>query len=1002
MGITLADGEKLLNVPAQDRWFSLKDVDWSRSCTKTYYERRGFIAHLLVNFSRVGALIFGMYFTYLASILAPIIWNNVTNPSGLITGKPIPNSLFISVLSVGGAISVLITLFAICTEWFYLPVSARNNRILFKRFGIYFILFIFCVVPLCNIFVFDYDTPPATILAAVGVLTNVIGLGFSVLVAPASIVEEKIYNVDFVGNFTPMTSRQKVLSILMWSLCFISKFIESYYIIFTPVAEVLNLIIGLNTNTCLGGSTLPCEMVRWLLMGILNIMLMTFFFLDSYVWWLLWSAIVQYALSSFRIFKLFNWRKDFASLPDKMFPRLFAVKDANILIHPRILYAQLWNAIVDSLKEDHLINAYQQDNLKFTDLTLLKPVDADEMAIKEPIFIRRVKSSTSLAATINNDSSYPLEKSKSMSSNLTPYNLTASKDIDTESLVTLSMPLESPFSDPAYLQSLKQGASKIQFFPLNSEAERRLKFFAHSLDMEFPEPTSVEKMPAFTVLIPHYHEKLVMGFEDLTKRSETSSFNMLKYLQMLHPHDWENFVQECNDMLLENEDDSKSFISTVSRGDLDPENPSSFPPSLILKTRLWASRRCQTLYRTINGFSKYYDALSVLCKLEYSQQLEKLPTELRDAEVHRLVTEKVRIVVSIQRYADMNQQEKDDVNIIVNAHPELNVVYPERVTDSDGVERVFTFMFDGFCDKDEHGNFIPKMQQELPGWPILGDGKGCNQNHGAFWTRGEIIQVVDANQDNYMEECLKVRSILAEFKTQPRQTPVALVGLREHVMSSGIGAVAEIGATNETNLVTLNQPILNKLGCRMHYGHPDFWNSVYAFTRGGVSKAQKGLHLNEEIYAAMNVLMRGGINKHAEYIQCGKGRDLGLNSVLGFFSKLANGMSEQILSREYYRIGTGLNLDRLFTFFYANPAYVLNTIGAILSMQLFLLVVVCMSSLANNLVACVKYQQLSNGAFLNYGDPNCVILSPWSQWQVKVVLTLYVFFIILFHKMHVH
>ena len=50
------------------------------------------------------------------------------------------------------------------------------------------------------------------------------------------------------------------------------------------------------------------------------------------------------------------------------------------------------------------------------------------------------------------------------------------------------------------------------------------------------------------------------------------------------------------------------------------------------------------------------------------------------------------------------------------------------------------------------------------GNPILGDGKSDNQNHSLIFCRGEYIQLVDANQDNYLEECLKIRSILAEFE----------------------------------------------------------------------------------------------------------------------------------------------------------------------------------------------------------------------------------------------
>ena len=71
-------------------------------------------------------------------------------------------------------------------------------------------------------------------------------------------------------------------------------------------------------------------------------------------------------------------------------------------------------------------------------------------------------------------------------------------------------------------------------------------------------------------------------------------------------------------------------------------------------------------------------------------------------------------------------------------------------------------------------------------------------------------------------------------------------------------------------------------------------------TRGGVSKAQKGLHLNEDIYAGMNVVLRGGRIKHCEYMQCGKGRDLGFGSILNFTTKIGAGMGEQMLSREYF------------------------------------------------------------------------------------------------------
>src|SRR5262245_9660168 len=50
--------------------------------------------------------------------------------------------------------------------------------------------------------------------------------------------------------------------------------------------------------------------------------------------------------------------------------------------------------------------------------------------------------------------------------------------------------------------------SRGEFFPAGSEAERRISFFAQSLTTSIPEPLSVDAMPTFTVLTPHYSEKV--------------------------------------------------------------------------------------------------------------------------------------------------------------------------------------------------------------------------------------------------------------------------------------------------------------------------------------------------------------------------------------------------------------------------------------------------------------------------------------------------------------
>lgn len=52
---------------------------------------------------------------------------------------------------------------------------------------------------------------------------------------------------------------------------------------------------------------------------------------------------------------------------------------------------------------------------------------------------------------------------------------------------------------------------------------------------------------------------------------------------------------------------------------------------------------------------------------------------------------------------------------------------------------------------------------------ILGEGKPENQNSAIIFCFGEVLQAIDMNQDNYLAEALKVRSLIDEFNP-PRYT----------------------------------------------------------------------------------------------------------------------------------------------------------------------------------------------------------------------------------------
>ena len=167
---------------------------------------------------------------------------------------------------------------------------------------------------------------------------------------------------------------------------------------------------------------------------------------------------------------------------------------------------------------------------------------------------------------------------------------------------------------------------------------------------------------------------------------------------------------------------------------------------------------------------------------------------------------------------------------------------------------------------------------KLPGDPIIGEGKPENQNHAIIFCHGQYLQTLDMNQDNYLGEAYKMRNLLEAFTGNVR-----IIGFREHIFSESGGAVANFAASNEFVFGTMVQRFMAWPLCvRFHYGHPDVWDKVWVTANGGVSKASRTLHVSEDIFGGFNAVLRGGAVIYAEYLQVGKGRDMGFVAVNGF------------------------------------------------------------------------------------------------------------------------
>ncbi|KVH89522.1 callose synthase 11-like [Cynara cardunculus var. scolymus] len=464
--------------------------------------------------------------------------------------------------------------------------------------------------------------------------------------------------------------------------------------------------------------------------------------------------------------------------------------------------------------------------------------------------------------------------------------------------------------------------------PKNLEARRRIAFFSNSLFMNIPRAPQVEKMMAFSVLTPYYEEDVLYKKESL-RTPNNDGISTLFYLQKIYQDEWDNFIERMRGEGMKDDDE---IFKTKSR-----------------ELRVWASYRGQTLARTVRGMMYYYRALKILAYLDSasevdikqgSQNIDYRMAPRGARSLNRAMSSlgvlkgnevaaammKFTYVVSCQKYGSQKQkgeQQAEDILNLMKNNEALRVAYVDEVRlGRDEVEYYSVLVkYDDQSKKEEEIYRI-----KLPGPMKLGEGKPENQNHAIIFTRGDALQTIDMNQDNSFEEALKMRNLLEEFTISHGIRKPTILGVRENIFTGTVSSLAWFMSTQEMSFVTLGQRVLaNPLKIRMHYGHPDVFDRFWFITRGGISKASKTINISEDIFAGFNCTLRGGNVTHHEYIQVGKGRDVGLNQISMFEAKVASGNGEQVLSRDVYRLGHRLDFFRMLSFFYSTIGFYYNT-----------------------------------------------------------------------------
>ncbi|MBA0880447.1 hypothetical protein Goshw_024409 [Gossypium schwendimanii] len=283
--------------------------------------------------------------------------------------------------------------------------------------------------------------------------------------------------------------------------------------------------------------------------------------------------------------------------------------------------------------------------------------------------------------------------------------------------------------------------------------------------------------------------------------------------------------------------------------------------------KLWASYRGQTLFQIVRGMMYYYRALKMLAFLDSASKMD--------------IRERIRELGSVGEdvsldgfnskvYMGLKRTKKDphaeEILYLMKHNEALQVSYVDKVSVRRDEKEYYSVLvkYDKQLQKE-----MEIYRVQLPGPLKLGEGKPENQNHAIIFTRGDAIQTIDMNQDNYFDEALKMRNLLEEYKHYYGMRKPTILGVREHIFTSSVSSLA----------------------C-----HPDVFKRFWFLTRGGISKVSRVVNISEDIFAGFNCTLRGGNVSHHEYIQVGKGRDVGLNQILMFEAKVASGNGELYLA----------------------------------------------------------------------------------------------------------
>lgn len=275
-------------------------IDWNKAFFKTYYERRSFL-HLLVNFNRIWVLHISCFWFYTA-YNSPTIYT--------LPGATAPNdAIRWSAVALGGAVASLIMLAATLAEFSYVPTTWNNTSHLINRFMFLLVILAGTAGPTIYIAFFDQTSKVATILGYVQFAFSVCVVAFFSIVPSGRLFGDRVAgksrkylaNQTFTASYPKLETKARLASIALWILVFGCKLTESYFFLTLSFKNPIVVMVGMRVQVCsdkIFGNAL-CRYQPAFALTIMFCMDLCLFFLDTFLWYVIWNTGESFSLSLF-------------------------------------------------------------------------------------------------------------------------------------------------------------------------------------------------------------------------------------------------------------------------------------------------------------------------------------------------------------------------------------------------------------------------------------------------------------------------------------------------------------------------------------------------------------------------------------------------------------------------------------------------------------------------------------------------------------------------------